>query len=173
MAVSELVRTELARHDWASLGCGCGDGAEHLPLMFEAILEAGSARDMSGYTLDGHVEWNGEIFACTPPAVAVVMAALAGELSPPARDELVDTLWRVSAAEFYPDHAIEERTRSAAVGGFWPLVRIGLTGNAERALTVADIVEWLELDAERGEHYRRLLRERALAKTKRPRPRRF
>ncbi|MGW5425026.1 hypothetical protein [Streptomyces sp. NPDC003943] len=171
MAVSELVRAELDRHDWATLGCGCGDSAEHLPLLFEAILDAGTARDMIGYTLDGHAEWNGEIFACTPPAIGVIMAALAGELSPLARDELLDTLWRVSVGEFFRDHGTVERSRSAALEGFWPLVRIGLTGNAEHAETVADIIERLELGGERGEHHLRLLRERVAAKTKRRRPR--
>ncbi|MFE6849157.1 hypothetical protein [Streptomyces sp. NPDC057686] len=29
MVVSELVRAELRRVDWASLKCGCGDSAEH------------------------------------------------------------------------------------------------------------------------------------------------
>ncbi|MFF0430801.1 hypothetical protein ACFYU9_01050 [Streptomyces sp. NPDC004327] len=170
-AVGELVRAELARHDWAELDCGCGESAEHLPLLFEAILEARTARDMIGYTLDGHAEWNGDIFACTPPAVAVIMAALAGELSVLARDELLDTLWRVSAGEFFRDHGLVDRSRSAALEGFWPLVRIGLTGNAELAAQVAGIIEMLELGGERGEHYRGLLCERAAAKTKRRRPR--
>lgn len=83
MDVGELVRVELGRHDWASLRCGCGDSAEHVPLLFEAIITAESPRDMIGYTLDRHVEVNTVLFECTVPAVSVILAALAGELSTP------------------------------------------------------------------------------------------
>ncbi|MET9951875.1 hypothetical protein ABZ135_10050 [Streptomyces sp. NPDC006339] len=96
MAIGELVRAELARHDWASLRCGCGDDAEHLPLMFETILEARTPRDMIGYTLEDHVELNGTLFPCSPPAVAVILAALASGPSPLARGVLLQTLWYMS-----------------------------------------------------------------------------
>ncbi|MFE7958477.1 hypothetical protein [Streptomyces sp. NPDC057413] len=83
--MSELVRAELRRVDWALLRCGCGDSAEHVPLMFEAIITAETPQDMIGYTLEGHVEESTIIFECTPPAVGVIMAALAGDLSALAR----------------------------------------------------------------------------------------
>ncbi|MFE9803520.1 hypothetical protein ACFYP6_32495 [Streptomyces goshikiensis] len=78
MVVGELVRAELRRVDWASLKCGCGDSAEHVPLLFEAIITAETPRDMIGYTLDDHVEGDTVIFECTPPAVGVIMAAPGG-----------------------------------------------------------------------------------------------
>ncbi|MFF4104093.1 hypothetical protein [Streptomyces sp. NPDC001903] len=97
MVVGELVRAELRRVDWASLKCGCGDSAEHVPLLFEAIITAEAPRDMIGYTLDDHVEGGTVIFECTPPAVGVIMASLAGDLSTPARDVLLQTLLFVAA----------------------------------------------------------------------------
>ncbi|ADI08816.1 hypothetical protein SBI_05696 [Streptomyces bingchenggensis BCW-1] len=66
MSVGELVRAELARHEWAALRCGCGESAEHVPLMFEAILTAGTPQDMIEYTLDNHLEigpWDGRVWA--------------------------------------------------------------------------------------------------------------
>jgi hypothetical protein len=49
--VSELVRAELGRHDWHGLRCGCGGSAEHVPMMFGAVIEAKAPGDMVGYTL--------------------------------------------------------------------------------------------------------------------------
>ncbi|MER7519439.1 hypothetical protein [Streptomyces sp. NPDC126499] len=169
MAVGELVRAELARHDWASLRCGCGDTAEHLPLMFETILEAATARDMIGYTLEDHVERNGALFPCLPPAVAVILAALASGPSPLARGVLLQTLWSMSGCDtsFGPPDTIPEDCRSAADRGFWVLVHLGLSGDAEDAEHVADICAFFGLGGERHADYQRLLRERMVTKTKR------
>lgn len=174
MVVSELVRAELRRVDWASLECGCGDSAEHVPLMIEAIITAETPRDMIGYTLDGHVEENTIIFECTPPAVGVIMAALAGELSILARKVLLQTLLSVAAGS--GDN--ESQAQSAGLGdvcrdyaqeGFWRLVQIGLTGSADDAETVADICESFGLGGEKTVFYQARLRERMRAKTKRGR----
>ena len=160
--VSDLVRAELGRVDWASLTCGCGDSAEHLPLMFEALLTAGTPREMIGYTLEGHVEVETNIFACTAPAVGVIMSALAGELSPLARGALLQTL------EFVASGADDE-CRARVQEGLRTLLHLGLTGDAEDAETVAGICEYLELGGEDTEFYVALLRDRAGAKTKRRR----
>ncbi|GAA3387966.1 hypothetical protein [Streptomyces roseoviridis] len=169
MAIGELVRAELARHDWASLRCGCGDDAEHLPLMFETILEAQTPRDMIGYTLEDHVERNGALFSCSPPAVAVILAALASGPSPLARGVLLQTLWFMSGCDLAlgPPDTILADCRAAAGQGFWVLAHLGLAGDAEEAEHVADICASFGLGGERYADYQRLLRERAVAKTKR------
>jgi hypothetical protein len=172
--VSELVRAELRRVDWASLECGCGDSAEHVPLLIETIITAETPRDMIGYTLDGHVGESTIIFDCTPPAVGVIMAALAGDLSTLARDVLLQTLAFVAAG----CDGYELDTEGAGLGngcrihaqeGFWGLVQIGLTGTAEDAETVADICEYFELGGDKAAFYQAELRERMRAKTKRGR----
>ncbi|MGW5779090.1 hypothetical protein [Streptomyces sp. NPDC003863] len=53
--VSEPVRAEPARHDWSALNCACGDSAEHVPLLFETLLTAGSPEAAFGYGLSGQV----------------------------------------------------------------------------------------------------------------------
>ncbi|MEV6995001.1 hypothetical protein AB0N87_38550 [Streptomyces sp. NPDC093228] len=172
MAVSALVRAELARHDWKSLACMCGDSAEHVPLLFETVITAETPRDMIGYTLDGHVEGDTNIMECTAPAVGVIMAALAGELSSSARGVLLQTLLHIAAGAgdggAWPSGwALGDECRATAIEGFWLLVGIGLTGSADDADTVADICEYLDPGGEKSIHYQALLRERARLKTKR------
>ncbi|MGQ4406455.1 hypothetical protein ACN6K4_001345 [Streptomyces hayashii] len=174
MAVSELVRAELRRVDWASLECGCGESAEHVPLLIETIITAGTPRDMIGYTLDGHVEESTIIFECTPPAVGVIMAALMGDLSTLARDVLLQTLSFVAAGagDFELDTegaGLGDACRTRAQEGFWGLVQLGLTGTAEVAETVADICEYFDLGGDKAAFYQAELRERRGAKTKRGR----
>ncbi|MFJ8212096.1 hypothetical protein [Streptomyces sp. NPDC096033] len=168
------MRAELRRVDWASLKCGCGDSAEHLPLLIEAIITADRPRDMIGYTLDDHVEGDTIIFECTPPAVGVIMAALAGDLSTLAQGELLQTLLFVAAGS--GDYELDgegtglgDRCRHHAQEGFWSLVQIGLTGTAEDAETVADICEYFKLGGDKAAFYQAELRDRVRAKTKRGR----
>jgi hypothetical protein len=174
VVVSELVHAELRRVDWASLECGCGDSAEHVPLLIETIVNAENPQDMIGYTLDGHVEESTIIFECTPPTVGVIMAALAGDLSTLARDVLLQTLWFVAAGsgdcQPTPEGtALGEGCRRHVQEGFWRLVQIGLTGTAEDAETVADICESFGLGGDKAAFYQAELRDRVRTKTKRGR----
>ncbi|MFF5922813.1 hypothetical protein ACFY8C_31525 [Streptomyces flavochromogenes] len=174
MVVGELVRTELRRVDWASLKCGCGDSAEHVPLLIEAIITAETPQDMIGYTLDGHVEESTIIFECTPPAVGVIMAALAGDLSALARDVLLQTLWFVAAGSgddgpTAESEGLGEGCRHHVQEGLGRLVQIGLTGTAKDAETVADICESFGLGGDKAAFHQTELRNRVHAKTKRGR----
>ncbi|MFG2823475.1 hypothetical protein ACGFX4_29125 [Kitasatospora sp. NPDC048365] len=171
MAVSALVRAELARHDWSALSCACGDWAEHLPLVFETLLTAESPEDASGYGLFGHVEYSCVLAECTVPAVGVILAALAGEVSPMVRTEFLETLLSVAHGSGYnsarPSKRANDEYRALMQEGFWPLVRAGLTGSAQDAETVADLCEYFDLGDGKSAHYRALLRERVRARTKR------
>ncbi|MFJ3903535.1 hypothetical protein [Streptomyces sp. NPDC090025] len=131
--------------------------------MIETIITAVEARDMIGYTLEGHVEECSTAFDCTPPTVGVIMAALAGELSPLARGVLLQTLWFVSGCDAGP----EEECRRQVQEGFWRLLEIGLTGDADDAETVADICESMALGGAKSAFYQAELRERVRARTKR------
>ncbi len=129
---------------------------------------------MIGYTLDGHVEGSTVLFECTPPAVGVIMAALAGDLSTPARDALLQTLWYVAAGSgdlgsTEGGEGLGEKCRHHVQEGFWRLVQIGLTGSAEYAETVADICASFGLGGDKAAFYEAELRDRVRAKTKRGR----
>ncbi|MEU5030807.1 hypothetical protein [Streptomyces milbemycinicus] len=175
MSVSALVHAELERHDWAALRCGCGESAEHVPLMFEAILTAGTPQDMIGYTLDNHLEIGTNLFEAAVPAVGVILAALAGEPSSLARRHLLDTLCHLVSGDSHATEQALGRTglgdecRARAREGYWLIARIGLTGGADDAETAADICEFIDLDDERSGYYQALLREHLSAKTKRRR----
>ncbi|MGW3570818.1 hypothetical protein ACWDSL_44295 [Streptomyces sp. NPDC000941] len=175
MSIGAPVRAELARHDWAALRCGCGESAEHVPLMFEAILTAGTPQDMLGYTLDNHLELGTNLFEAAVPAVGVILAALAGEPSSLARRHLLDTLCHLVSGDSHATEQALGRTRlgdecrARAREGYWLIARIGLTGSADDAETAADICELIDLDDERSGYYQDLLRERVSAKTERRR----
>ncbi|MFE9804238.1 hypothetical protein ACFYP6_36280 [Streptomyces goshikiensis] len=129
---------------------------------------------MIGYTLDGHIEESTIIFECTPPAVGVIMAALAGDLSTLPQDVLLQTLWFVAAGsgDYGPTAGSEglgEGCRQHVQEAFWRLVQIGLTGTAEDAETVADICESFGLRGDIAVFYQTELRGRVHAKTKRGR----
>lgn len=175
VGLSDLVRAELDRHDWAALQCGCGDFAEHIPLMFEAIIEARTARDMIGYTLDDHVELGTNLFEASPPAVSVILAALAGELSPMARSHLLLALCRMVSGESYVTEGAAGRThlgdecRARCREGLWVVGQVGLTGSADEAEDAALIFELVDLDEARSRFYQSALLDRMKAKTKRRR----
>ncbi|MER6162533.1 hypothetical protein ABT147_44825 [Streptomyces sp. NPDC001868] len=146
-------------------------------MLFEAIITAETPRDMIGYTLANHVELNTIIFECTVPAVSVILAALAGELSSLARRELLQTLSFVAAGSGDDSEPVPGRTnlgdecRARAQEGFWLIVQIGLTGRAEDADTAADICEYFGLGDEKSSFYQALIRKRVSAKARRQRPR--
>jgi hypothetical protein len=175
--VSDLVRLELDRHDWAGLRCGCGDSADHVPLQFEAILTAETPRQMVGYTLDDHLEVSGNLFECAVPAVGVILAALAGHPSTLARSVLLDSLSRlVTGDPHYSEAALGagdlgEQCRDQARDGFWIIMQAGFTGSADDADMAADICEAVDTDERRAGFYHARLRERVAYKTKRRRSR--
>ncbi|MGW8760957.1 hypothetical protein ACWGN5_00495 [Streptomyces sp. NPDC055815] len=171
MGVSELVRAELARHDWSALRCACGDSAEHVPLLFETLLTAESPQDAFGYDLSGHVEDTCFIAECTGPAIGVILAALAGEVLPEVRSDFLETLLCAAYGSGYDDASPSAREkdefRAMVREGFWLLMQAGLTGSAQDAEAVADLCEYYELGDQKSAHYQALLRERVRAKTKR------
>ncbi|WP_369149094.1 hypothetical protein [Streptomyces sp. R44] len=171
MGVSELVRAELARHDWTALSCACGDSAEHVPLLFETLLNAESPQDSFGYDLAGHVEDSCFIAECTGPAIGVILAALAGEVSPEVRSDFLETLMCAAYGTGYDDASPAARAndeyRAMFQEGFWLLMQAGLTGSAQDAATMAELCEYYDLGGQKSAHYQALLRERVRAKTKR------
>lgn len=175
MGVSDLVRAELDRHRWDALRCGCGESAEHVPMMFEVIIEAETARDMIGYTLDDHLELGTNLFEASVPAVSVILAALAGKLPLMARSHLLITLWRMVSGESHSTEAALGRThlgdecRARCREGLWVVGQVGLTEGADEAETAADIFELVDIDEARSVFYQLLLRRRTTAKTKRRR----
>lgn len=168
-AVSVAVRLELDRHDWTALGCGCGRPADHLPAMFEEIVTAQTSEDFAGRTLYNHLEVCTDVVECSVPAVGVILAALGGELSVPARRLLLETLRTVVAGGTHDSElemgnwGLDEQCRGKAREGLWSVLQAGLAGSAYDAEVAADIWELVDLDEGRSAFYQARLRERTAA----------
>jgi hypothetical protein len=63
-----------------------------VPEIFERILGAESAGEAFGYSLDGHLEIEANLFEVAVPAVNVTLAALAGPVSEFSRGPLIAVL---------------------------------------------------------------------------------
>jgi hypothetical protein len=169
-SVSAAVRLELERHDWAALGCGCGRSADHIPAMFEAVLTAQTPEDFAGSTFFNHLEICADVVECSVPAVGVILAALAGELSAPARRLLLETLYTVVAGGTHDTElqmgnwGLAEQCRSRALEGLWTVLQAGLTGSPPDAEIAADICELVDTDEARSVFYQARLRERTTAR---------
>ncbi|MFI1510692.1 hypothetical protein [Streptomyces sp. NPDC020597] len=144
-------------------------------MQFEVIIEAETARDMIGYTLDDHLELGTNLFEASVPAVSVIVAALAGELSPTARGHLLITLCRMVSGESHSTEAafgrmrLGDECRARCREGLWVVGQVGLTGGADEAEMAADIFELVDIDEARSVFYQSLLRRRVKAKTRRRR----
>jgi hypothetical protein len=170
-SVSAAVRHELDRHDWTALGCGCGRSADHIPTMFEVVVTAQTPEDFAGRTLYNHLEIGTDVVECAVPAVGVILAALAGELSGPARRLLLETLYTVVAGGTHDSELqmgnwdLDEQCRGKAREGLWTVLQAGLTGSAQDAEIAADICELVDRDEGRSAFYQARLRERTTAET--------
>ncbi|GAA3809096.1 hypothetical protein [Amycolatopsis tucumanensis] len=143
MAVSRLVRAELARHDWGRLRCGCGQSGAHLPGTFETILEAAEPREALGARLDNHLEISGNLFEVAVPAVEVILAALAGPLPDFARVEFLDMLAVLVSGDSYAGQPADlgEHCRLKARNGLWTILQVGYEHEAETARDILWVVD--------------------------------
>ncbi|MGW5659344.1 hypothetical protein ACWEWG_04455 [Streptomyces sp. NPDC003758] len=163
MPVSRLVRAELGRFDWGKLRCGCGGTAEHIPEIFERLVEAESAEETFGAELEGHLEVQGELFEVAVPAVSVILAALADTLCDTSRNYLLAMLGSVVLGEAHPSEAARGRThldrecQLRAREGLPLIFREALTGDSEIAVEILEVVD---IDDERVDYYRRLAQNR-------------
>jgi hypothetical protein len=159
----DLALAEIERHPWHTLRCGCGEPAGHVAQMLRTIVQATDPEDHFGAVLSGHLEVDGNLFEVAVPAVSVILAALAGELEPAARNQLVGALCVVVAGE--PHHTevaagrthLREECRYHARHGIWTILHHGFGKNRD---DVVDIIEMLELDDARRDYYLDVLRAR-------------
>ncbi|MER6978793.1 hypothetical protein [Streptomyces carpinensis] len=94
-----LVETEIARHDWKSMLCGCAGSAEHLARDLLRLAGRGSGQEPSHVSLEEHV-WSPVVLWEPAPAVtSVALAVLADDVAPAARQWFLDLLQCVVAGE--------------------------------------------------------------------------
>ncbi|MFE5588916.1 hypothetical protein [Streptomyces sp. NPDC056549] len=151
---------EIDRIDWDAYACRCGERG-HVGEDLRRIISARSAAETGGVTLDGHVEDEVMLAPVAVPATGVIMAALQEELSADTRDELMLTLWRVVLGG--DDESVKREICDRVRDGIWTLYREATRGDTESAL---EILEYVERDSARLEHFRRAVAPRLAKRTR-------
>ncbi|MDQ2587895.1 hypothetical protein [Saccharothrix yanglingensis] len=138
-----LVDVELARHDWGSLPVA-GDRAAATPRSLVGLLSAHTEEDADRYywRLENVVVVQGGLYEAAPAVVSVLLAGLAGRLSEPAEEWVLELLFQLVAGESsaeavdrgHPD--LGDRCRRVAREGLWLLYSElgGPRGRAVRAV---------------------------------------
>ncbi|MFD7100958.1 hypothetical protein [Streptomyces xanthophaeus] len=88
--VPDTVAAEIARHDWASIECGCGRSAQHLE---DTLWAAAEGHPAAFRALEGHA-FAGKRLAPPAPAVSGVLMAV-WSAGPPRRTTREALLWTV------------------------------------------------------------------------------
>ncbi|MBA2808701.1 hypothetical protein E0500_015165 [Streptomyces sp. KM273126] len=161
--MTNLALLELERLDWSGYQCGCGESAEHLKETFRELLDAESAETVPGRHLENHLEVSGLLFRAAPEAVPVLVAALGEDLPRGRHRYLLTALWHLVAGDSHrseteagqPD--LGDECREQARQGLWLYYDEALHGDTGTAL---DILELVEDDEERLEHFREAVRPR-------------
>ncbi|CAL9640161.1 hypothetical protein SUDANB96_06349 [Streptomyces sp. enrichment culture] len=161
--MAKAVQAELDRVDWGRLRCGCGGSAEHVPELFRRLLEAETDDEVPEADLEGHLIDRHGLFEAAVPGVGVILAALAGPLPDAVRRYLVTFLWHLVAGDPHPVEVAHGRThldrecQLRAREGLALILREAVSGERE---TAVDILELVDLDGDRVEHYRRYTQKR-------------
>ncbi|CAM5420059.1 hypothetical protein [Streptomyces aurantiogriseus] len=154
---------ELRRHDWSALRCGCGQSGAHLTETFTRLLSARSAQEMTGHTLENHLEVQSMLFEVAPHAVPVMLTALGEDLHDSVRGHFLGMLEYLVTGESHQSETdagrpgLEEECVAAVREGIWALYTEAVSGDAEAAF---DILEFVDGDEDRLEYYRQALSRR-------------
>jgi hypothetical protein len=97
------------------------------------------------------------------PAVGVMMAALQEDLAIPTRSEFMINLWRLVVGEV--GDSVRAEIHEQVRDGIWLIYREAVRGDTETAL---EILEYVERDPVRLEHFRKAVAPRLAKRTRRP-----
>ncbi|MFE2877142.1 hypothetical protein ACFXGO_16115 [Streptomyces roseus] len=156
--MGSFTRSELARHDWRSMECGCERTAEHLSQVLQSVADG--QPDTVG-ALDNHAFIQSNLMEPAPAVVAVAMAMLVDAPSESALSDAVWILWCVAECEGDVDSDEPTLFSESVVQirqGIWSLY--GELMRAQDELTVErllDILRVAETHPERLRDYRELL----------------
>ncbi|MGW2517194.1 hypothetical protein ACWC09_09195 [Streptomyces sp. NPDC001617] len=147
-----LIDLEIGRYDWSGLRCGCGKSAVHLADDLMRLAGAQTREEASALRIDDHAMIQSFPQEPAVPVAAVLMAALAGDLSLGARTQCLELL---AGLVFSDDDDSSERCQEIAREGLWTLYR-DLWSNASPDLVYYAyyILRIIETDEERLHAYR-------------------
>jgi hypothetical protein len=130
----DIVRIEVAGHDWKSVRCGCGRSGEHLGNDLVRLARAETEADAERIALEGHVWQPSVVFEPALPVVAVALAALADRTSPAARVVFLETLLHLVGDNGQAGELVRQgrdlpaECVAAARSGIWLLYREVFSG---------------------------------------------
>ncbi|MFB9547503.1 hypothetical protein [Micromonospora sagamiensis] len=158
----EIVELEIARRDWKSLRCGCGKRATHLAVDLRELALAEHEHDVRFNVSSGHVMLPSVLMEPALPVVSVALAALADNISVPARHQFLQTLSFILSAETQTfelagqGRNLVDECRMAAQEGIWLLYREVFAGATVGASSIAfEILTSIDEDLDRLKHVQR------------------
>ncbi|WP_458244904.1 hypothetical protein [Streptomyces sp. MAI_2237] len=115
-----LVDVEIGRYHWSAFTCGCTKTAAHLAGDLLRLVSAQSSEEARALHIENHAMIQSIPQEPAVPVASVLMAALAGDLSPGARFVCLDLL---GGLVFSDDDHSSELCRQIARQGLWTLYR--------------------------------------------------
>ncbi|GAA4519354.1 MULTISPECIES: hypothetical protein [Nonomuraea] len=142
-----LYNVEVERHDWPALTV-CGGTAVEIPQTVEAMLSSSDADEVERHywQLENRAVVQGQLYSSAPPLVSVLIAALLGELSRPARIGALELLYQLVTGTSHPEEAeahpdLGDECQKKAREGLWVLYRELLHGESDAAKDILDVIE--------------------------------
>ncbi|BCL12655.1 hypothetical protein [Micromonospora sagamiensis] len=152
----KIVELEIARQDWKSYRCGCGKLGSHIAKDLLALARAQYESEVRFDVAGGHVMVPEVLSELALPVLSVALAALADDISVPARHQFLDALLGILSADTQTFEAAQQgrdlvsECRAAAQSGVWLLYREVFFGASCGASTMAyEILALIEDDPDR------------------------
>lgn len=154
----KTARTEVSRHDWADMRCGCMRSAEHIPQDFFTML-AGPPRTQAEDWADGHAYVHSNLMQPAIATASMIMAALADGVPVRHHRELMIVLNGLVVGE--QDDVADECLRIVQTGSWFLYEQISSGRNIDAAAYAYEILELMDEERDRlaffGTAYRSFL----------------
>ncbi|MFG3282143.1 hypothetical protein [Streptomyces sp. NPDC048111] len=147
----KTTRTEVIRHDWADMRCGCMRSAEHIPQDFFTML-AGPPRARAGDWADGHAYVHSNLMQPAVATASMIMAALADGVPARHHRELMIALNALVVGE--QDDVADECLRIVQSGSWLLYEQISAERNIDAAAYAYEILELMDEERERLAFFR-------------------
>ncbi|WP_433793704.1 hypothetical protein [Actinoplanes sp. CA-252034] len=153
---AKAARIEVRRHDWAAYRAPVSSGPS-IPDVFQRLLDAGSAEEAAGFSLEYRLEVQSMVYEVALPALDVMLAAYVEDLPNWVESEFLNALHGIILGEPHRSELdlgnfdLVERCVQRARDGIWTLYARLSKFNADFLI---DILDEIDTDRDRFEAYR-------------------
>ncbi|MFE9559424.1 hypothetical protein ACFYOD_39130 [Streptomyces sp. NPDC006703] len=148
----KTTRTEIGRHDWADMRCGCMLSADHIPRDFIAMLNGPTQVRAGEGWADSHAYVQSNLMQPAIATASMIMAALADGVPARHHRELMLVLNGLVAGE--QDDVADECLRIVQSGSWLLYEQISSGRNIDAAAYAYEILELIDDERERLAFYR-------------------